>query len=262
MGAAVLDSLGAHLLRRPATAAMGTQPAAASQLSSSVKLSNGLSMPAVGFGTGIGQADVEKHGGRSQADVTVAACNAALDCGYRAIDTAQRYGTEPPVGQVLQQRFAAGTLKREDVFVTTKVANPRPAPAGMLPGGGLKYMLQPQLSAYEGVLDEFAGCLRNLQLDYVDLLLIHFPGPPTGDKTSLSPELSQQKRLEAWNALETLYREGKARAIGVSNYCQRHLEELLASPSVEFLPMVNQIELHTRLQQPALRQRSRRSQER
>ncbi len=122
---------------------------------------------------------VERHGGGTQHDVTVSAVNAALDCGYVAIDTAQRYGTEPAIGEVLAERFgAAGPRRRarDGVFITTKVANPRPAPAGMLPGGGLKYMLQPQLSAYDGVLDEFEGCLMNLQLDAVDLLLIHFPG--------------------------------------------------------------------------------------
>ena len=256
----VLERLAKHLCRHPSPPVVAPQPAAptmAAQPSDdpagTVILSNGVTMPAVGFGTGIGQADVEKHGGSSQAEVTIAACDAALDCGYRAIDTAQRYGTEPAVGQVLKRRFETGSLSRADVFITTKVANPRPAPAGMLPGGGLKYMLQPQLSAYEGVLDEFAGCLRNLQLEHVDLLLIHFPGPPAPDGSSLSPELSQRKRLEAWNALETIYREGKAKAIGVSNYCIRHLQELLTSPSVEFLPHVNQCELHTRLQQPALR---------
>jgi aryl-alcohol dehydrogenase-like predicted oxidoreductase len=84
----------------------------------------------------------------------------ALDAGYAAIDTAQRYGTEPAVGEVLRARIIAGTLAREGVFVTTKVSNPRPAPAGMLPGGGLEYMLQEDMSAYDGLLDEFAGCLK------------------------------------------------------------------------------------------------------
>eukprot|EP01052_Picozoa_sp_SAG31_P031585 SAG31_NODE_3362_length_4364_cov_1.463540_5_plen_194_part_00 len=175
--------------------------------------------------------------------MTVAAVNTALDCGYVAIDTAQRYGTEPPIGEVLAARFDAGALQRSDVFITTKVANPRPAPAGMLPGGGLKYMLQPNLSAYDGVLDEFRGCLENLQMDAVDLLLIHFPGPPHTDDASLSPELSRQKRLEAWRALETIYEQGRAKAIGVSNYCARHLNELVGVAKV--MPMVNQVELHT-----------------
>ena len=146
-------------------------------------------MPLCGFGTGIGAADVARHGGATQHAVTVDAVNAALDCGYVAIDTAQRYGTEPAIGEVLAERFASAGLSREDVFITTKVANPRPAPAGMLPGGGLKYMLQPQLSAYEGVLAEFDGCLKNLQLDAVDLLLIHFPGvraEPLSSSHSLS----------------------------------------------------------------------------
>eukprot|EP01043_Picozoa_sp_COSAG02_P071501 COSAG02_NODE_13091_length_1447_cov_1.335312_2_plen_178_part_01 len=160
-----------HLVGSP----VAVQPPAAGE---TIELANGVQMPLCGFGTGIGAADVEKHGGATQHAVTVDAVNVALDCGYVAIDTAQRYGTEPAIGEVLAERFARGTV-RDDVFITTKVANPRPAPAGMLPGGGLKYMLQPRLSAYDGVLDEFEGCLKNLQLEAVDLLLIHFPGVRT-----------------------------------------------------------------------------------
>eukprot|EP01045_Picozoa_sp_COSAG04_P009257 COSAG04_NODE_531_length_12994_cov_3.113687_13_plen_212_part_00 len=130
----------------------GPMPQGAAAESDSVTLANGVEFPLVGFGTGIGAADVEKHGGSSQAEVTEQAVNVALDAGYKAIDTAQRYGTEPPIGAVLAARFASGSLKREDVFITTKTSNPRPAPAGMLPGGGLEYMLKPEMSAYDGLL--------------------------------------------------------------------------------------------------------------
>jgi hypothetical protein len=124
-----------------------------------VALSNGVRMPAVGFGTGIGQADVERHGAGSQGAVTADVVGCALDLGYTAIDTAQRYGTEPYIGAVLAERFRSGDLTRDSIFITTKVANPRPAPPGMQPGGGLQYMLQPQLSAYDGVRAEFEKCL-------------------------------------------------------------------------------------------------------
>ena len=150
-GAGRLHTLALHLSPSPPLHS-GAMPQGAAAESDSVTLANGVEFPWTGFGTGIGAADVEKHGGSSQAEVTEQAVNVALDAGYKAIDTAQRYGTEPPIGAVLAERFASGSLKREDVFITTKTSNPRPAPAGMLPGGGLEYMLKPEMSAYDGLL--------------------------------------------------------------------------------------------------------------
>ena len=99
-------------------------------------LAGGLELPAIGLGCGYNPSDpkiVER--GRTMLET-------ALDCGYRHLDTAQRYGTEPAVGSALSSRFAAGSLGRADVWVTTKVANPRPAfpGSGMQLGGGFDYV--------------------------------------------------------------------------------------------------------------------------
>ncbi|HEY9843260.1 MAG: aldo/keto reductase [Candidatus Sericytochromatia bacterium] len=145
-------------------------------------------------------------------EVTRAAVLASLDAGYRLIDTAALYGNEEDVGAALK---AAG-LPREEVFVTTKLWNE---------DHGDKQALQ--------------ACERSLQqlgLDYLDLYLIHWP--------------VHGLRSASWKALEALYREGRVRAIGVSNYTVRHLRELLAA--CEIAPMVNQVEFHPFLYQREL----------
>ncbi len=132
----------------------------------------------------------------------------ALRFGYRHVDTARIYGNESDVGDGLR---AAG-LARGDVFVTTKLWN---ADHG-----------------YDAALRAFDGSLKRLGLDYVDLYLVHWPVAGL--------------RLESWRALEKLHAEGRARAIGVSNYLRPHLEELLGHAKV--VPAVNQIELSPFLQ--------------
>ena len=151
-----------------------------------VQLRGGLQIPAIGLGCGYGSH--EDVAGRAMLE-------AALDSGYAHIDTAQRYGTEPAVGEALAARFAAASsgLRREDVWVTTKVANPRPAPPGMNVGGGIGYMLRRDMDPFEGLRDEFAGCLKNLQLVPArcnDHPPAHPPAPPpptngTNDKTAV-----------------------------------------------------------------------------
>ena len=96
-------------------------------------------------------------------------------------------------------------------------------------GGGIGYMLRRDMDPYEGLRAEFAGCLDNLRLQYVDLLLIHFPGQPPTDEPQdpggqLTAEEATAKRLGAWRAMESIKAEGRARAIGVSNFTRRHLE--------------------------------------
>lgn len=134
----------------------------------------------------------------------LSACSEALRVGYRHIDTAKIYGNERSVGQAVRE----SGIPRSDIFVTTKLWN---ADHGTGPARRAA-----ELS------------LENLGLDYVDLYLIHWP--VTG------------KRLETWKVLEELRDEGKIRAIGVSNYIVRHLEELLEHARIK--PCVNQIELH------------------
>lgn len=128
----------------------------------------------------------------------------ALEVGYRHIDTAALYGNEADVGAAVRE----SGVPREDVFVTTK--------------------LHKDDHGYDSALRGFDESLDRLGLDYVDLYLIHWP--------------ESDRRQESWDALERLLEEGRARAIGVSNYMVDHLEEVLEHGTV--VPAVNQIELH------------------
>jgi diketogulonate reductase-like aldo/keto reductase len=134
---------------------------------------------------------------------------AALRLGYRHVDTAQAYGNEHEVGEAIR----SSGLEREEVFVTTKLWN---ADQG-----------------YDSARRAFDASLARLGFDYVDLYLLHWP--------------VAGKRLDSWRALEKLHAEGRARAIGVSNFLVPHLEELLAHSSLP--PSVNQIEVHPFFQQ-------------
>lgn len=137
---------------------------------------------------------------------------AAYDAGYRHFDTAQVYGNEAFLGEAWHQSGA----KREDLFITTKIS---------IENFGSKHTPA-----------SFAHSLEYLQTDYVDLLLLHFPVPLL--------------RERAWKAVEEIHDNGKARAIGVSNYTVRHLKEMKKYASLK--PAVNQVELHVFLQQPEL----------
>ncbi len=139
---------------------------------------------------------------------THAAVTAALGSGYRHVDTAAIYGNEADVGRAVREAL----VPREQVFVTTKLWN---ADQG-----------------FDSALRAFDASLARLGLEYVDLYLVHWPVP--------------RKRLESWRALERLYEEKRARAIGVSNFMKEHLEELLSRASV--VPAANQIELTPFLQ--------------
>lgn len=143
---------------------------------------------------------------------TRAAVAAALALGYRHVDTARVYGNEADVGAAL----AASALPRDAVFVTTKLWNDD--------------------HGYDATLRACDASLRRLGVERVDLYLVHWPVPGL--------------RRETWRAMERLLADGKARAIGVSNYTIRHLDELLASASVP--PAANQVELHPFLPQPQL----------
>jgi len=138
---------------------------------------------------------------------------AAIKNGYISIDTAAVYGNEEGVGQAIQESGA----NREKLFITTKVWN---ADQG-----------------YDSTLAAFETSLKKLGLDYIDLYLIHWP--------------VKGKYKETWKALEKLYKDGKVKAIGVSNFHIHHLEDLLED--AEIAPMVNQIELHPLLSQKEIR---------
>lgn len=139
----------------------------------------------------------------------------AFEVGYRHIDTAQMYGNEAGVGAAL----AASGLARDEVFVTSKLNNNR--------------------HERTAALESFDRTLDALGSDHVDLFLIHWPLPEVGDY------------VETWHAMEEIYESGRARAIGVSNFHQHHLDRLAAEGSVT--PAVNQIECYPYLTQDALR---------
>ena len=140
----------------------------------------------------------------------------ALEAGYRSIDTAAIYGNEKGTGRGL----ASSGVARKDLFVTTKLWN---ADQG-----------------YDSTLRAFDASLEKLGLDYIDLYLIHWPMP------------AKDKYIDTYKAFEKLYADGRAKAIGVSNFLPEHLEKLIDATSV--IPAVNQIELHPHLQQQALRE--------
>ncbi|WP_427016299.1 aldo/keto reductase [Pseudarthrobacter sp. P1] len=165
-----------------------------------ITLNNGVAMPQIDFG--VFQVPDEE---------TTAAVAAALDAGYRSIDTAAIYGNEAGTGRAI----AESGIAREDLFITSKLWN---ADQG-----------------YEETLAAFDASLATLGLDYLDLYLIHWPAP------------AQNKYLESWRALETLHADGRVRAIGVSNFLPEHLQPILDAGTV--VPAVNQIELHPALQQ-------------
>ncbi len=140
----------------------------------------------------------------------------ALEAGYRLIDTAKIYGNEVGVGEAL----AASDVPREDLFITTKVWNSD--------------------QGYDNTLNAFDESLKKLGLDYVDLYLIHWPTPKF------------DTYVETYKALEKIYHEGRAKAIGVCNFEIEHLQRILEECEVK--PAVNQVECHPYLQQKELKQ--------
>ncbi|PIC99564.1 aldo/keto reductase [Sporosarcina sp. P29] len=133
----------------------------------------------------------------------------AIEHGYRSIDTAAIYGNESSVGKGIKE----AQVDRKELFITSKVWNSE--------------------LGYEKTLVAFDESITKLGLDYLDLYLIHWP--------------VEGQFKEAWRALETLYEEGKAKAIGVSNFQPHHLEELMKDAKIK--PMINQVEYHPRLSQ-------------
>ncbi|MEU6266751.1 aldo/keto reductase [Saccharopolyspora shandongensis] len=169
-----------------------------------ITLNTGAPMPQLGYGVF-----------QVPADQVVEPVLAALQAGYRSIDTAAVYGNEEGVGKAI----ADSGLKREELFVTTKLWN--------------------DAQGYDSALKAFDESLTKLGLDHLDLYLIHWP------------VASKDKYVETWKALQQLHADGRAKAIGVSNFQVPHLRRLLDETDV--VPAVNQIELHPNLPQAELR---------
>lgn len=168
---------------------------------STYKLSNGVEIPCIGFGMWQTPDDV----------VGVNSVKSAIEAGYTHIDTAQAYGNEDCVGKAIREIGA----DRDKLFITTKIWNNN--------------------HSYDLVMSSMEESLKKLETSYVDLLLIHWPNPLEFRSRW------EEANAETWKAMEELYKAGKVRAIGISNFRQHHIEALLKT--AEIAPMVNQIRL-------------------
>lgn len=173
-----------------------------SSITDTTRLNNGLEMPWLGFGV----FQIEPG------EETELAVRRALDAGYRSIDTAAIYENEAGVGNAIQ----ASSVPREDLFITTKVWNSD--------------------QGYDSALKAFDESMEKLQIDVLDLYLVHWP--------------VAGRYVETWKALEKLYKDGRVKAIGLSNFQVHHIQDILEMCEVP--PTVNQVEFHPRLRQPEL----------
>ena len=179
-------------------------------LTDGYELSNGVKIPCIGFGTWQ----------TPDGDVARESVKMAIAAGYRHIDTAAAYGNETSVGQGILE----SGIDRESLFVTSKLPN--------------------HSHGYDKTRAAFLKTLEDLKTDYVDLYLIHWPNPVA------FRDCWEQANAESWKAIEEFYQAGQIRAIGVSNFMERHLEALDKTARVQ--PMVNQITLSPGLTQDAL----------
>ncbi|MGE0979194.1 aldo/keto reductase [Bacillus cereus] len=175
-------------------------------LQSKTVLNNGVEMP--WFGLGVFKVE--------DGPELVEAVKSAIKAGYRSIDTAAIYGNEKAVGEGIRAGIKEAGISREDLFITSKVWN--------LDQG------------YETTLVAYEESLKKLELEYLDLYLVHWP--------------VEGKYKDTWRALETLYNEKRVRAIGVSNFQIHHLQDVMKDAEIK--PMINQVEYHPRLTQKEL----------
>ncbi|HFK1462846.1 aldo/keto reductase [Bacillus sp. YAF12_1] len=175
-------------------------------LQSKTVLNNGVEMP--WFGLGVFKVE--------DGPELVEAVKSAIKAGYRSIDTAAIYGNEKAVGEGIRAGIKEAGISREDLFITSKVWNSD--------------------QGYETTLAAYEESLKKLELEYLDLYLVHWP--------------VEGKYKDTWRALETLYNEKRVRAIGVSNFQIHHLQDVMKEAEIK--PMINQVEYHPRLTQKEL----------
>ncbi|KAL0832743.1 hypothetical protein ABMA28_000918 [Loxostege sticticalis] len=188
------------------------------------KLNNGRDIPALGFGTWLGLND-EAIFDTTDLPKLLDTLSYAIDIGYRHIDTAHHYRVEPDVGEAINKKIKEGVVKREDLYVTTKVWH--------------------HFHRAEDVEVSVRASLRRLNLDYVDLVLMHWP-------MSITEEGVDEKidYLETWRGFENVLEKGLTKAIGVSNFNVEQLKRLIANSKV--VPASNQIEVNLNFGQKEL----------
>ncbi|XP_044618075.1 aldo-keto reductase family 1 member C15-like isoform X1 [Equus asinus] len=203
--------------------------------SRSVKLNDGHFMPVLGFGT-YALEEVPKSKAREATKV-------AIDVGFRHIDSAYVYQNEEEVGKALREKMADGTVKREDIFYTTKLWST---------------FLRPEL-----VRPALERSLKKLGLDYVDLFIMHFPIPmksgdeilpkdASGEIIFDTVDLRDTWEISLLQALEKCKDAGLTKSIGVSNFNHKQLEMILSKPGLKYKPVCNQVECHPYLNQSKL----------
>jgi diketogulonate reductase-like aldo/keto reductase len=210
-----------------------------------LQLANGVNMPVLGFGCAFGNWTDRSQFFGFQPDLAWAAIPAAFRAGFRHFDAAFIYGSHNILGASLGAEFARGSVKREDVFVTTKVFHPHAEIALNRLGRSFDFSLDLS-QVKERILLDVEKSLNELNLGRVDLLLMHWPG----NHNTTDEARGRALRREVWAAFEEVYRSGRARAIGVSNFLVRHLEGL-KEDGAAVTPMVNQIEVNPYITQEA-----------
>lgn len=217
------------------------------QTTPTVTLSNGVELPLLAMGCSFRKKTTEVPGFEGYLpEEAWRAINLALQVGYRSFDGARNYGSERNVGSVLGWAFAEGWFKREDVFLGTKLAHPHHR--YMNETRTVDFQESPEILAQK-VNHDMAHSLNDMGVGYFDLAIMHWPGDPHAESQP-SPKRARATRAAIWKVFEGFLQNKTARAIGVANFTEKHLEELFEDCTVK--PMVNQIELHPYCQQQEL----------
>lgn len=209
-------------------------------------LSNGVEMPCIGFGCAFGNwTDPSKFMGFTP-EQGHHAIPAALRAGYTHFDCAFVYGSHRVVAQHIGQALAGGLSTRSDFFITTKICHPVSDTALNHIKKSFDFSKIAFSDIKERVMTDFETSLDELGCGYVDLLLMHWPG----EFHTTDVILGRLRRKACWEVFEEIYKSGRARSIGVSNFLVRHLEALIEDTQI--VPMVNQIEISPYIHQSVL----------